>query len=1070
MRLPFPIVVPLLALAAPAAALEPGFPAEREIRGGETHEYRLSLQAGWYLRISAVQKEADVRLTLTGPGEETLAEADDPQGRVRPERLSILTTAAGAYRLLVVPHDPTSAAGTYRIEVEGLRPAAAGDPERVAAERLFAEGRLLLFKATEESKRQARMQFEQALASWRAAGDAAGQADALLELASIDVEGEHPEETLPRCKLALKLAQDCGYSRGSAQALLQIADFHARRRETDEAIASYEQALAIWEDLGDPAGAAAALYGIGLTLKDQGKTEEALAFLHRALPLRRRAGDTAREASTLTAIAGIHLDRGETGEALAGFDRALALSRAAGDARAEGSALFNLGIVHRRRGELEAALSSFEESLALNRRRGDRDNEPVVLHAQGSLYLDLGDSGQALARYREALELSRQRGDRGLEARTLTTIGFIHFLRGDLPEALDHYNRALALSQERKDTGGIAAALLKIGEVYTRLGRPREALPPLEETLSLRRQRGTFLEQAQVLLARGDAWRDLREMDRAADDFRQALELIRQAGSAAMEAECLYRWARLDRSARRPREALAKVREAIGQVESIRSRVVSQSLRTSYFAAKREYYEVYVQLLVELHEADRGQGYGAEALEASERARARALLDLLAEARIDLGHGIAPELKRRETDLEARLSWLQDQLLRNSSPDDPARASLREQLEQARSDLDRLEAEIRRQHPRYAEVRYPMPAKLAGIQGLLDEETALLEYFVGREDSFLFAATRDRLEVFRLPPTAEISAAVKSIRDVLRSRGRRQTGRFKEEARRLYEILVAPAAAVLAGKPRLLISPDGALHLLPFEALLTDAGGHDYRDLAYLLRRHAVTYIPSASILAGLREAQPSLAAEGRPKLLLAFAAPLYQGPEPRFAPLPEAEREARSIAGLYPADARAVYVGQEASEHRVKGDPFLGSARRLHFATHGLVEPRLRVSGLVLTPGGSPEEDGILHVHEIFNLRLSAELVALSACDTGLGEEIAGEGIVGMTRAFLYAGAHSLLVSFWPVLDGSTADLMLSFYRSIGSAGSMAEALRQAKLEMLADGQANPYYWAPFVLSGDPG
>jgi CHAT domain-containing protein len=322
-------------------------------------------------------------------------------------------------------------------------------------------------------------------------------------------------------------------------------------------------------------------------------------------------------------------------------------------------------------------------------------------------------------------------------------------------------------------------------------------------------------------------------------------------------------------------------------------------------------------------------------------------------------------------------------------------------------------------------------------------------------------------------------------------------------ARWLYQELVQPVEAWIEGKRELIIVPDGILYYLPFELLLTSAEGMggDPRRLPYLVRKYAVRYVPSASVWVGL--GRPEAERREWEKTLVAYADPVYGdlegavreawrsafGELAKLPRLPHSRREVQQIARLYPAADVVLRVGQEAREERVKSGE-AEQARYVHFAAHGVLnENKPEYSGIVLTLGApsalatragetaraEPEragqreesaEDGLLQVYEVFNLRLNAEVAVLSACETGLGKEVRGEGMVGLTRAFLYAGAEAVVVSLWKVMDPATAELMVRFYRHLRAGMKKAEALRQARLEML-DQYAHPYYWAAFVLVG---
>jgi CHAT domain-containing protein len=327
--------------------------------------------------------------------------------------------------------------------------------------------------------------------------------------------------------------------------------------------------------------------------------------------------------------------------------------------------------------------------------------------------------------------------------------------------------------------------------------------------------------------------------------------------------------------------------------------------------------------------------------------------------------------------------------------------------------------------------------------------------------------TREALRTYELPPADEIAKRVERLRGALEKESSLSRSDYLESAFELYRDLLEPAAGALATKPELLIAPDRSLYYIPFETLLTEpAADRPYRDLPYVLRRHAITYVPSASVLAGLRGPRGEAAEAGREQLV-SFAP--FTGPtgDRSFPPLPASLKEVRAITGLYPNSALSFVAGQ-ADEETVKHLPAVARSHRLHFATHAMIDERHpEYSALILAAHGG---DGYLQTHEIFNLRLSADLAVLSACQTALGKEVTGEGLVGLTRAFFYAGVPSLVVSLWNVVDGSTPDFMLDFYRGLDQGHDKAAALRDAKLAMIQRGTySHPTYWAPFILIGEP-
>jgi CHAT domain-containing protein/tetratricopeptide (TPR) repeat protein len=1072
--------------------LRRGQPLERRLGGRERHVYPMTLGSGQYLYVLVYQPGIDVTATLSGPGGATVARSDDPEGRLCPERLALVAPETGNYRLTIAPRNLQDPPGAYRVELLEFRPGQSDDRKRVAAERAFAEGHRLQRLEEQRFLREAVVPLTEALGLWRDAEDRVGQVRALNELAQVEKLLGEGAKAWDKAQEALRMARTNHDRAGEATALNLLGGLCGSNEEAcgkdpiHLSLGLQQQALALWRQLGNPAGEGSSLNSLGLIHLGKVELAQAQKELEPARQLLHTAGDTEGEANALIYMQGVYYDLGDVGKAREYAQQALELSRSDRRQLAEGSALYNLGRIDKLRGDLETSFKSFEAALTVYRRIGGHDPQVgAFLQALGSVHYDLGDLDEALEYYRQALAVSLKLKDPRLQARLLNHIGFVLYFRGDRQEALQKYGEALALSATAKDSDSVTALVrYNLGVAKIDLGQPEEGLAHLQTALKLRQVKGTLAEQAQTLREIGTAYHHLHLSGQAVAALSQSLKIGEQIGSPVLTAECLYRWALLERDEGRLSEALAKIEKTIEIIESVRSRMGTEAFRTSFFASKRIYYELQVDLLMRLHARRPGGRYEAAALDVTERARARGLLELLSR-RIDLRQGIAPELKQREIELGERMTWLLDQLRQQNPSQAAQNQGLRSQLDQAEEQERKLEAEIHAKYPHYAGVRYPTPLQAKEIVGLLDDRTALLQYFLGKERSFLFVVTRGHLASYELPGSEWIASHVRSLRSVLDKPNPLTKARFCQEASELYSKLLSPAAGILEGKRHLLIAPDGPLYFLPFEALLRTTQGLErpYEELPYLLLDHTVSYVPSASVLASLRLPQPTTWAKGEvPKMFVGFADPVYGGPlgeptqvaglrsgqTPNLPPLPRSRQEVEQVARFYPGN-QMLYLGASATKRNVTENALVKSARRIHFATHGLVnEIRPELSALALTPEGK-KDDGLLRVSEIFNLELASDLVVLSACETGLGKQVIGEGVLGLTRAFLYAGTKSVVVSLWPVLETGTPELMRSFYRHLDDSGSKVEALRAAKLDMIRGGQANPSYWAPFILAGDP-
>lgn len=1062
--------------------LETNVPREDDIAAGETRGYPLSMAAGEYARVTVDQAKADVAVRLLDPEGRTVVVADGPSGRKAVEQISWIAPAAGDYRLEVTGKE----AGRTEVTLEELRPSKSGDTKRVEAERGAWEAAHWLALKDEAWTRKALTRDEETLAIWERLEAWPELITALNEIGAIHRGLGDTEKALPLYDRALALAQKTGDRKGEALTRNNLGVALHQLGRNREAIAQLQEAVRLRRELNDDEGLALSEYGLGVVQFADGDPAAAFTSLQSALELRRKAGTLEFQDSILTAMAYIYRDRGEIDLALEACRQALEISRSVGNRSAEANVLQLMAGIHLRRGELQQALEGLTGVLDAQRQIGNRSKEAWALSSLGATTLALGESDRALDYYSQALQIHTEMGS-SYQAYTLRDMGWVHDRQGHPDKALEYYERALDLSRRFNDRRSEAQSLHGIGQARIALGDARAAVPELEQAISLYRGQEDGAGEINGLLELGRAWQALGEQNQAAALFQQALALSRQRGLLLTEALAQSAIARVESDLVHLPAAAAAMEASLRIIESIRPKVASQRQRVSFFASRREYYDFYIDLQMRMHEQDPAGGHLTAALAASERARARALLDLLAEGRIDVRTGISPELKRRESDVANRISYLQSQLLDDISQDGKGAASIEAELDGAEDERDLVEGQIRQDHPRYAAVSNPSPLAPGSIQQLLDERTAFLEYSVGKEASWLFVVTRDRTEAYRVPPEGELADLVETVRETIKEPGRRQYGRYADAAFRLYQAVLGPAAAALRERSRLIVSPDGPLLLLSFEALLTGPGGRSFDDLPYLIREKSVTYVPSASVFAELGGSGTPPASPG---FFLGFGDPAYGTAgsgeaetdtrawgfqtdgltSPRR--LPESRREVEGIARLFPPGSARLYLGGDASERNVKENPLLKEARWIHFAVHGFLnEERPEYSGLLLArDDDDPEDNGLLQVYEIFNLELTADLVVLSACDTALGKNVRGEGLLGVSRALLYAGAASVVVSLWQVSDASSSDLMVRFYRHLNEGGEKAEALRLSKLELIREGKSHPYHWAAFTLVGQPG
>ena len=508
---------------------------------------------------------------------------------------------------------------------------------------------------------------------------------------------------------------------------------------------------------------------------------------------------------------------------------------------------------------------------------------------------------------------------------------------------------------------------------------------------------------------------------------------------------------------------------------------------------------------MQLHKQQPNKGYNTLALQAAERARARSLVDLLTEANADIRQGVAPQLLEKERNLQQRLDAndkRRAQLL-NGKYTPNQLAALEKDTNALLTQYQQIQTQIRQSSPRYAALTQPQPLTLAQMQKLLDPNTVLLEYFLGEERSYLWMVTSNGISSYELPKQEQIETAARQYYQLLTDKRLDLVETdLAQVSDQLSQMLLFPVANQL-GEKRLVIVSDGALQYIPFAAL-KDPVAKDSNQPQPLIVKHEVVNLPSASALAVTRsESKRKLP----PKTLAVFADPVFDVSDERVkkrpdakppqvessviasltrstsdvgiantnqsvARLPGTEIEAEKILSLVPANSRQQAFGFAANFANAT-NPNLSQYRMIHFATHGLLNSENpELSGVVLSlvdSQGNPQ-NGFLGLRQVYNLKLPAQLVVLSACQTGLGKEIQGEGLVGLTRGFMYAGTPRVVASLWSVNDAATAELMKRFYQNmLQKKLTQAAALRSAQVELWQQQQIGaPYYWAAFVLQGD--
>lgn len=851
-----------------------------------------------------------------------------------------------------------------------------------------------------------------------------------------------------------------------AERLLQQGLGQFNRSQFREALQSWEQALAIYRNLQNRGGEGRALGNLGLVYYRLGNSRQALDFYEQSLAIAREIGNYQGEGIVLESLGSIYFNLGDFRRAIEFFEQSLAIAYKIEDYQGQENALLSLGNAYLSLGDYPRAIDFYRQNLALTRRLKHRNGEGKALGSLGLVHTNLGNYRQALDFYEQSLAISRELGDRQGEGRTLGNLGLVYYRLGNNRRAIEFQEQSLMIARATDNRLGEGAALGNLGNVYLSLRDYRRAIDFFEQRLAIARRLEHPLGEANALGSLGLAYTNLGDHRRAIDFFEQNLTIVRELGDRQGEGNTLgnlgiaykslrdfrraiefgeqHRWLAREIGDRRSEGnalsnlglaylstgqfALAEtaLSQALDIRDALRDSALPDADKISLFETQRNSFLLLQRALV-------AQGKIAPALEVAERGRGRAFAELLSQ-----------RLSTNETTL---------------NPSSPNLDVIKTLAQQEQTTL----------------VTYSL------IRFIDDDYAALYIWVISPTGEVSFRRQPlDGVDLDSLVTTARQSLGVRGDRlatgalELTPDALARQQAETEANLRQLYDVLIAPIADLLPADPTqpVVFMPQDELFLVPFAALKAPNG-------QYLIENHTILTSPSIQVFGLATEANSRLnggsAATRNPLIVgnptmpsVTFLSESGSFQDVRLDPLPGAQREAEAISGFLQTPA---LLGRAATKAAVQQR--MAEADVIHLATHGLLEygdPRQTGTrdlpgAIALAPGDG--EDGLLTAAEILQMNLRADLAVLSACDTGRGR-ITGDGVIGLSRAFVAAGVPSIIVSLWAVDDEATADLMVAFYNHWQQSGDKAQALRQAMLTTM-ESNPDPRLWSAFTLIGSP-
>jgi CHAT domain-containing protein len=1108
--------------------IAPGSSIRRELDAGAKEVFAVAADQDKLLRFSIDKGDLVLSTALYGPTGIKLLEHVSHDFEV--VELSFPTQLAGVYRIELQSHERAERRRPYELKLQPLSPVTTLNRTDSEARQAVARAERLRADSTENSFRQATEQYDKATLLWTSISDFASASHAALKSGDVYFLLSEYGESSKRYQNAEALAGKTGDWLAKARPLSQTGRLQSYLGKNNLAQKQLTQALYLFKQ-HEANRSVVATNAYGETLSNlaevsyaKGDFVKSWQQLESALKVFQdhRKG----EAKVHLFIAYIAGSMGDTEKAVAETSQAQGLYQTLNDKVGEALALTNLGLSHSRKGNDNRAIEIHLKAIEIFRSTGDRHSEAIALNALGQSHQNLGEHAIAINRYGNALRLFQEMGSvDGMSVATFQ-IATAYDASKNPDQALAYYERCLKLSRVAGKVRTEANALSEIAKLYVAQGLHKRAEEQYQKVLKFYEAIGDLRGQAIALNAYGDFFRHLKQTPGALDLYRRALPFSEEVGEQGILISTLYNLARANLALGSPEAALPFVQRSLKIIEDLRANVASPEFRVSYFSGVQKHYELCMQVLMELERTRPVQGFAVEAFLVSERGRARLLLDLVTESRANLRAGAANDLLERERKLRGLLR-LQAQYRMDLSVNKRDTAEVAEvdnQMVQLRAEYQEVRAQLSKQQPRLFSLEHSAPLDLRRIQEELpDSETMLLEYALGENSSYLWVVTSNSFRAHELPAREIIEDAAREYYKLMTAR-QGTDGQVNEDyqasveaadtllaekASKLSEMLLGPLAEQL-GTRRLLVVPEGALQYIPFDALPAPVAkrggpaGSPVQSATFLVETNEVVVLPSISTLIGIRGKLSD--ASSTSKLVAVIADPVFSGSDDRVQsetvssgvalaaidknsgqtiPLSEtlnadagparltyASEEADAISAVAPWGTTLVAKGFEATRETAMSSD-VSQYQIVHFATHGFLDnEHPELSGIVLTmmDRNGVKTNGLMPLHDIYSLDLSAELTVLSACQTALGKDIKGEGFVGLTHGFISAGSKSVVASLWKVDDRATAFLMGDFYESMLQKGmSPAAALRSAKLKMIREKRwSAPYYWAGFVLQGE--
>ncbi len=1053
-----------------------GVPIQRELAEGTTHQYQVTLLEKQYVKLTADQRDVDVTLSILDANGKTLISAENNRGDKGFEYIIWQSPASGMYSISVTDKAKSRIGGRYILRLDMFDES----PLTIKAFENYLESRPLYLRGQERSDKAAVL-LKKSLEAWRELKERQIEAFVLQQLGVLYIGGNN-----------------------------------------DIALEYYRQALPLYSALEMKAEEARTLNSIAALISSSGKIRDGLNAFLQVLPLIHYLSPN-NEYHLLNQLGHIYFKLGDYEQSQKFYDRVMTFARNSKDKQLEVSTLITVSQQYLAMDYISKALENIEGGIQLAREIKSFDSEGEFLKIRGGIAVLAGNLEEAMDYFKQAAVINSKarKGARFIDIQK--SIADINFAQGKIELALEEYKTCLELYEKVGALDTIAKTKSCLGYCYAKMGEYEKSDSYFKSALEMARNLNDKWLEVQVLSDIAEVMEEKGDLEKTELMCQEGLNLARILNHSQGESMFLSILAKVSIKKGNLKETQKYYESSFNILLKRRTRFGISNLKETFGVSLNNLSNSYINILLNSVSSEDAE----KAFLVNESAKARGLLEKLTDWTIDLRDAESGALIAKRQNLQRQLNFKANAVstLIGDKQNFSEAVNLNKEINTLTENLQLLDLEIRKSNPSYAALTQPQIPKFEEIQNsILDESTVLLEFALGESQSWLFAVTKTGIRAFKLPAEKQINESARKFYEALTAResatdfaGIEQ--KINTSGADLSRLILAPISKQLSSEwkgKRLAIVASGALEYVPFGALpemgSREQGTGNSKNLAAaftpLISNHEIVNLPSASVLGVIR--QEIAARKSAPRQLAVFADPVFEKDDPRFtqaknlAPkeTPKAEltsnvnpafsramrdfdskrdqlgrltfsrQEAEAIASMTTKDQSLQRVSFAANRTNAMSEE-LSQYRIIHFATHGLLNSEHpELSGLVfsmLDEQGKPQ-DGFLRLHDIYNLKLPADLVVLSACQTALGKEVKGEGLIGLTRGFMYAGAPRVVASLWRVNDYATAELMKRFYAGMLKENlPAAAALRAAQLGMMKQKRfSSPYYWAAFTIQGE--